>query len=109
MIPVQFCLKFWSQIIGDWSLFLLNLTPTMNFFIYCYFSKKFKDVLKSKLLSIFTFGKSEDTNEDQSGVSCSVFQCFTAEAASPEDTTELIETKNKIDPTEITPLKSDSN
>ena len=101
--------KFWSHIIGDWSLFLLNLTPTMNFFIYCYFSKKFKDVLKSKLLSFFTFGKSGDTNEDQSGVSCSVFQCFTADATSPEDTTELIETKKKIEPTERTPLKSDLN
>ena len=48
--------KFWEMIATDWYYFFLCVNPVMNFFVYCYFSKKFQDVLKIKFLGFISCG-----------------------------------------------------
>ena len=40
---------FWEMIIEDWYQFLLCLNPLMNIFAYCYFSERFRDILRSTI------------------------------------------------------------
>ena len=55
--------KFWEMIATDWYYFFLCVNPVMNFFVYCYFSKKFQDVLKIKFLSFVSCGSVGDDND----------------------------------------------
>lgn len=45
-------MQFWVLITTDWSHFLLQINSSINFFIYCFFGKQFKKVLKEKLLRL---------------------------------------------------------
>ena len=44
--------QFWTMITTDVSHMLLQINASINFFIYCFFGKQFKKVLKDKLLRI---------------------------------------------------------
>ena len=43
------------MITTDWSHLLLQINGSINFFIYCFFGKQFKKVLKEKLLRLAKF------------------------------------------------------
>ena len=43
---------FREMILSDWYHFLLCFNPLMNIFVYCYFSERFRDVLKSNFSRI---------------------------------------------------------
>ena len=43
--------QFWVMITTDYSHLLLQINASINFFIYCFFGKQFKKVLKDKLYS----------------------------------------------------------
>ena len=47
--------QFWVMITTDWSHLLLQINGSINFFIYCFFGKQFKKVLKEKLLRLAKF------------------------------------------------------
>ena len=47
--------QFWVMITTDWSHLLLQINSSINFFIYCFFGKQFKKVLKEKLLRLAKF------------------------------------------------------
>ena len=44
--------QFWTMITTDYSFLLLQINASINFFIYCFFSKQFQKVLKDQLLRL---------------------------------------------------------
>ena len=44
--------QFWAMVTTDWSHLLLQINGSINFFIYCFFGKQFKKVLKEQLLRL---------------------------------------------------------
>ena len=44
--------QFWTMITTDVSHLLLQVNSSINFFIYCFFSKQFKKVLRMKLFRV---------------------------------------------------------
>ena len=50
----QYCggVQFWTMITTDYSFLLLQINASINFFIYCFFSKQFQKVLKDQLLRL---------------------------------------------------------
>ena len=44
--------QFWLTITADISHLLLQMNASVHFFVYCFCSKKFKDILKEKLLQM---------------------------------------------------------
>ena len=62
--------QFWVMITTDYSHLLLQINASINFFIYCFFGKQFKKVLKDKLYSCakrFRFSGSETGSESSFG------------------------------------------
>ena len=61
-------LKFWTVIAAPVSHFLLQINCSINFFIYCFFNKSFRDALVSKLTMIINslkFGRETDGTIDE--------------------------------------------
>ena len=101
--------KFWEMIATDWYYFFLCVNPVMNFFVYCYFSKKFQDVLKIKFLSFVSCGSVGDYNDGDFTTECSFWrpptyntQCSATDVN--EKSTKLLENTQA---NERTPLKLD--
>ena len=61
-------LKFWTIIVAPISHLLLQINSGINFFIYCFFNKAFRDVLLSKLCVVFNMCKCKrQINNSRSG------------------------------------------
>ena len=94
--------RFWIMIFKHWHFFLLCVNPIINFFIYSYFSKKFQEVLKSKIITLMYICDSNNDTEPSS--CCGSFWCASTCTTMDPDTQELTEYKRKITATEKTPL-----
>ena len=58
-------LKFWTIVVAPISHLLLQINSGINFFIYCFFNKAFRNVLISKLCLVFNITKCKRQNQDQ--------------------------------------------
>ena len=100
--------KFWEMIATDWYYFFLCVNPVMNFFVYCYFSKKFQEVLKKKCLFFISCG-SVSSDEADFTTECSFWRptiCNTQYSSTDINakSTKLVENTQAH---EKTPLKFD--
>ena len=80
--------QFWWMIAADISHLLLHVNSTINFFIYCYFSKQFQKALRTKLIEFATF--------------C---HCYCIERIANIIAAEEIQNRRTSFPTEHTPLR----
>ena len=94
--------QFWELIATDWYSLLLCVNPAMNFFVYCYFSTKFQNVLKYKFLGLIYCDCSIDPDNPED-VSISTWWKTATHRKTCADTT-LRKQEASAQVTEMTPL-----
>ena len=97
---------FREMIVDDWYQFLLVVNPLMNIFVYCYFSQRCRDVLRSTFIQILPCCSEVEESAPKGAIewtymmTCKALSNYSIKRRKGENTEPL--------PNEMTPLTDDS-